>query len=141
MESSTAAASAPPVAVKRFAFKKKGTFANGDPVMPEDVAPVKAPVDATKAVLAIVLNHTAEVFHGVVDAICEHYSLSKEEVMGVVVAHPKFTEVIAHPVLNDMGFLTKEEVSAPLSAPPPPKKPFKIVKKVKAPSGAAEPSA
>ena len=109
----------------KFAFKAKKTTANGEPAA--FVKPAAEPKDAMKAVAAIVLNHTAEVFYAVVEAIADKYGLDKEAMTAAISEHPKFKEITLHPVLNDMGFLTKAEEEASVSAVP--KKKFVFKKK------------
>ncbi len=71
-----------------------------------------------KTVLSIVLQHTADIFEGVVDAIAESYHLDKEEMMDIIRKHPKFTEPILHPALAALG--TPATAAAP--EPTKPKK-------------------
>jgi len=100
---------------KKFVFKTKAALPNGTPV--PVVEKPKTAEDATKAVLAIVLNHTAETFHGIVNAISEHYKLDKDEMMSVVVNHPSFKEGVVDPVLNDLGFLGLNACDAEVAKP------------------------
>jgi hypothetical protein len=67
--------------------------------------PVSGATEGTIAALHIVLKHTADVFHGVVDAIAEHYGLNKDEMMDVIAKHPKYTGIVQNPVLEDLGYL------------------------------------
>jgi hypothetical protein len=71
--------------------------------------PVSDATDGTIAALHIVLNHTADVFRGVVDAIAEHYGLDKDEMMSVIQKHPKYTGILQNPVLEDLGYLHKNK--------------------------------
>lgn len=113
---------------KKFVFKTKAALPNGTPV--PIVEKPKTAEDATKAVLAIVLNHTAETFHGIVNAISEHYKLDKDEMMSVVINHPSFKEGVVDPVLNDLGFLGLNASGAPEPVEPAkPTKKFVIKKK------------
>lgn len=106
---------------KKFQFVKKEAFMNGEPYVP---TPVKDKKDAMNAVLSVVLNHTADVFRGVIDAISEHYKIDKDEMMDIVTSHPAYTSIVLNPVLNDLGYLSKEE-----AVPPPEPKPKKSTTK------------
>jgi len=114
---------------KKFVFKTKAALPNGTPV--PVVATPKTAEDATKAALAIVLNHTAETFHGIVNAISEHYKLDKDEMMRVVVNHPSFKEGVVDPVLNDLGFLGLNTPAPEAPDAPQAVKPKKFVIKKK----------
>jgi hypothetical protein len=110
---------------KSFAFKKKAKLANGTSV--PALKPVEGPKEAMKAVMAITLNHTAEVLMAVVEAIADTYTLDKEEMMAAIVEHPAYKAVTLDPVLNDMGFLT--ETAHPTTVP---KKKRFVIKKTAA---------
>ena len=121
---------------KKFQFVKKPATVNGEPYVP---TPVKDKKDAMNALLCVVLNHTAEVFHGIVDAISDHYKIDKDEMMDIVTGHPAYTSIVLSPVLNDLGYLSKPEESV---APKPKKSTTKkVVSKAPepAPAPAAEP--
>ena len=94
----------------KFQFKKK-PLANGAEV--PKVVPVKNAKDGMRAVLGIVMNHTAEILNGVVEAIAAKYGLDKEEMLASVAEHPAVTGVVLNPALNDLGFLFEEEVTQP----------------------------
>lgn len=55
----------------------------------------------------------AEVFEAMMDIVSETYKLDKEEMLATIQAHPKFTEIQLHPVLDDMGFGLAEPAAAP----------------------------
>jgi hypothetical protein len=91
--------------------------------------PVTNPTEGTIAALHILLNHTADVFHAIVGAVSEHYKLDKDEMMTVILKHPKYTGVSVNPVLQDMGYLYKEIAPAarlPAEVIDAPKTKFKI---------------
>ena len=114
--------------------KEETTLVNGEEFK---AVPVKDGTSAMHAVLAMTLKHTADVFHAVLDAVADHYKISKDEMMDVVLAHPAYKGVVLDPVISDLGFL--RQADAPVSAPPaeaPKPKAKKFVVK-KALSGAA----
>jgi hypothetical protein len=111
--------------MSKFIFKAKKVDASGEPI--KQIAPIKGPSTAMSAVLNIIANHTAEVFHAVVDAISEKYKIDKDEMMGVIINHPAYTAITTNPVLNDIETLTEEPVPEPVTVPVSPK--FKIKKK------------
>lgn len=76
---------------------------------------VKDGKTAMHAALSIILNHTAEVFHGVVDAISDHYKISKDEMMDVILSHPAYTSITTNPVINDLGYMQPEPEAKPKS--------------------------
>jgi hypothetical protein len=81
------------------------------------------PVDAKsgmQAALTILFSHTADVFEGVVEAIADKYKLDKGEMISVIVAHPAFTKIKLHPILEELG---------PEPSPEPLKPSVKAVKK------------
>ncbi len=69
---------------------------------------VKDGRSALAAVLHMTLAHTADVFHAVLDAVSDHYKISKDEMMDVVLKHPAYTEVTLSPTLNDLGYFPPE---------------------------------
>ncbi len=121
------------MATKKFQFKKTEeqptVLASGEAYQPHEVKDGKT---AMAAALHLTLAHTAEVFHGIVDAISEHYKIPKDEMMDVVMAHPAYTGITVSPVLTDLGYFAP----APAPEAPKPKKKF-VVKKAVA-STAAE---
>ena len=90
---------------------------------------------ALSALLAITMNHTAEVFHGVLDGITEHYKIDKAEMMEVIKAHPSYKNIQTPTIINDLCYFDPAVVAAatttvspaPATAPPKPKA-FKIRK-------------
>jgi hypothetical protein len=117
------------MASKKFQFKKTeeqpAVLASGETYQPHEVKDGKA---ALAVVLHLTLAHTADVFHGIVNAISEHYKIPKDEMMDVVMAHPAYTGVIQNPVLTDLGYFA----SAPEA--PKPKKKFVVKKAAAAPA-------
>ena len=101
-------------APKKFVFKAKPAMMNGEPYV---ATPVNDKKDALKAVLSIVMAHTADVFHGIVDAISDHYKIDKDEMMDVIMSHPAYNSIICSPVLNDLGYLSKPDEPAPAPVP------------------------
>lgn len=128
----------PPPTVKMASSKPKFTFksetttlASGEEFKPAPVTDGKA---AMSALLSITLKHTADVLHGVLDAVSEHYKIPKDEIMDVVLQHPAYKEITLDPVLSDLGFLrTAEPVAEPQANPKPVKKKFTVIKKVVTP--------
>ena len=122
--------------------KEEATLVSGEAFK---AVPVKDGASAIHAVLAMTLKHTADVFHAVLDAVADHYKISKDEMMDVVLAHPAYTGVVLDPVISDLGFLRPaDEVpkatapAAAAEAPKPKAKKFVVKKAISgAPSGAA----
>ena len=120
----------------KFAFKREtATLASGEEFKPAPVADGKT---AMHALLSLTLKHTADVLHGVLDAVSEHYKIPKDEIMDVVLQHPAYKEITLDPVLSDLGFLRTAEPVAEAAAPPQekpkaPKKKFTVIKKVVTP--------
>ena len=96
---------------------------------------------ALSALLAITMNHTAEVFHGVLDGITEHYKIDKAEMMEVIKAHPSYKNIETPTIINDLCYFDPAVVAAaaptvvsPTPAPistvvsPTKPRPFKIRK-------------
>ncbi len=103
---------------------------------------VKDGKTAMHAVMSIFMNHSAEVFHGVVDAISDHYKIPKDEMMDVILSHPAYTQIGVNPILNDLYYLRPEAVKPESEEKPEPApKPKKryVVKKAVAPAAAPEP--
>lgn len=98
---------------------------------------VKDGKTAMHAVMSIFINHSAEVFHGVVDAISDHYKIPKDEMMDVILSHPAYTDIMVNPILNDLFYLRPEaaaaQAPAAVTAEPKPKKKY-VVKNPVAPS-------
>jgi len=91
------------------------------------VPKMSKPVDAKsgmQAALTILFSHTADVFEGVVEAIADKYKLDKEEMISVIVAHPAFTKIKLHPILQELG-----PEHSPEHSPEPFKPSVKAVKK------------
>jgi hypothetical protein len=103
------------MATKKFVFKSKPTDAVGNPM--KQIAAVKGPNTAMSAVINILTNHVAEVFHAIVDGISEKYAIDKEEMMAVILNHPAYVEITGNPVINDIETLTGEP--APKEVPNP----------------------
>jgi hypothetical protein len=121
---------------RKFAFKREtATLASGEEFK---AAPVADGKTAMHAILSITLKHTADVLHGVLDAVADHYKIPKNEIMDVVLQHPAYKEITLDPVLSDLGFLREEPVAketAPSQEKPKavPKKKFTVIKKVATP--------
>jgi hypothetical protein len=102
---------------------------------------VKDGKTAMHAVMSIFMNHSAEVFNGIVDAISDHYKISKDEMMDVILSHPAYTQIAVNPILNDLFYLRPEAVKPE----PKPKKRYVVKKAAPAampvPPVAAEPDA
>jgi len=117
------------MSAKKFQFKKaeaEGTvLASGEAYAPHDVKDGKT---ALAAVLHLTLNHTADVFHGIVDAISEHYKIPKDEMMDVVMAHPAYTAITLSPMLADLGYFAQPKAES--KPEPKPKKKFVVKKAV-----------
>jgi len=79
---------------------------------------IKGPKDAMLATLDIVLAHTADVFHAVVEAISEKYGLDKEEMFEAIRTHPAYCSIEMHPSVRDLDYQLAEE--APAAAAPQP---------------------
>jgi hypothetical protein len=91
---------------------------------------------ALSALLAITMNHTAEVFHSVLDGISEHYKIDKAEMMEVIMAHPSYKNIQTPTIINDLCYFdpavvavaTAAATSAPAPTAPAKPKAFKIRK-------------
>jgi len=62
------------------------------------------------------MNHTAEVFHGVLDGITEHYNIDKAEMMEVIKAHPSYKNIQTPTIINDLCYF-EPAVVAQATAP------------------------
>jgi len=71
---------------------------------------------ALSALLAITMNHTAEVFHGVLDGITEHYNIDKAEMMEVIKAHPSYKNIQTPAIINDLCYFEPAVVAAATTA-------------------------
>ncbi len=109
---------------------------------------------AYAASLHLVFNHIAE-FHSVmVRIISEKYGIPEEHIFETVRSDPRFSSLIAEPVVQSMGYFEEDDLSAALQkmkvtdtpmedaaaasgAPPPPKK--KLMRRSKKPAATAEP--
>lgn len=115
-------------------FKREtATLVSGEEFKPASVTDGKT---AIHALLAITLKHTADVLHGVLDAVSEHYKIPKDEIMDVVLQHPAYKGIVLDPIISDLGFLRTEEQAPkpePPKANPPTKKKFTVIKKVATP--------
>lgn len=89
---------------------------------------VKDGKTALATVLHMTLAHTADVFHAVLDAVSDHYKISKDEMMDVVLQHPSYTGVVLSPVIVDLGYFAPP--GAEMKSPQKPKKKF-VVKQPK----------
>ena len=65
---------------------------------------IQDPKSAYAATLHMVLKHTADVFLTIVDVMAEKYGHSAEEMAETILAHPKFTEMYANPMIHDLGY-------------------------------------
>ncbi len=119
--------------------KEEATLVSGEEFK---AVPVKDGASAMHAVLAMTLKHTADVFHAVLDAVADHYKISKDEMMDVVLAHPAYKGAVLDPVISDLGFLRQADapVAAPAADAPKPKAKKFVVKKPAAPSAAPPPA-
>lgn len=93
-------------------------MASGEAYVPHEVKDGKA---ALSAVLHMTLAHTADVFHGILDAVSDHYKISKDEMMDVVMNHPAYKGVTLSPVLNDLGYFPETPAVKPPESDPEPK--------------------
>lgn len=115
-----------------FTFKSEPVTCIGEtePYKPIEVKDGKT---AMHAVMSIFMNHTAEVFHGVVDAISDHYKISKDEMMDVILSHPAYTQIAVNPILNDLHYL-RPEAKGPVAPQPKPKRKYVVKAAVASPS-------
>jgi hypothetical protein len=93
-----------------------------------------------KAALHIVLKHTADIFEAVVGIVAEKYELDQEEMLSMIVSHPKWSQLQMNPVLHDLGYglAPAAAVEAPVEAPVAPQEPKKRVWSEEAKKKAAE---
>lgn len=107
-------------------------MATGDAYVP---IPIKDGKAAMTACLHMILKHTADVFEGIVDIVSEKYGIDKEEMMTVVMDHPRFKDMSANPIVEDLGYImdTREATAVP-AVPATEEKKTKVFKiKPKAP--------
>ena len=109
---------------KKFIIKRTEPMRVEEEVFP--FTPVKDGPTAMHAVLAILLEHTSDVFHAVVEAISDHYKIDKEEMMDAVLNHPVYKKQKDNFVFIDMGYLPNKDTT-----PPPPEKPVEETVKPK----------
>ncbi len=96
---------------------------------------VKNGKTAMTACLHMILKHTADVFEGIMEIVSEKYGIDKDEMMDVVMDHPRFKDMSSNPVVEDLGYIidTRQEPAAapPIEEPAKPKtRVFKIKPKV-----------
>ena len=95
------------MATKKFTIRRSAPV----PAAPK----VKGPSSALAAVLTMTFAHTAEVFEVFATAVSEHYGINREEMFGVIRAHPSWEAIQLHPALKDLGYLPSD---APAAEPP-----------------------
>ena len=95
------------MATKKFTIRRSPA--------PEGAPKVKGPSSALAAVLTMTFAHTAEVFEVFATAVSEHYGIDREEMFGVIRAHPSWEAIQLHPALKDLGYLPSD---APAAEPP-----------------------
>lgn len=110
---------------KKFVIKRTEPMRVEEEVFP--FTPVKDGPTAMHAVLSILLQHTSDVFHAVVEAVSDHYKIDKEEMMDAVLSHPAYKKQKDNVVFIDMGYLPKKDelTEPPIEEPVKPKK-FKV---------------
>ena len=109
---------------KKFIIKRTEPMRVEEEVFP--FTPVKDGPTAMNAVLSILLQHTSEVFHAVVEAVSDHYKIDKEEMMDAVLKHPAYKKQKDNHVFIDMGYLPNNiSAEEPVKEPVKPKK-FKV---------------
>ncbi len=78
--------------------------------------PIGDSKDAFRAALAMILKHTADMFVVILEAVSDKYGHDVNEMMQVVIDHPKYKEFQLHPVLYDMGYLERPAAAAAATA-------------------------
>lgn len=126
--------------IKMAASKEAVQMATGEAYQP---TPVKDGKTAMTACLHIILKHTADVFEGIVGIVSEKYGIDKDEMMSVVMDHPRFKDMSSNPVVEDLGYImdTREAAEAPAAptAPVTEEKKTKVFKiKPKVPKASAD---
>ena len=116
--------------IKMAASKEAVQMATGEEYV---ATPVKDGRSAMTACLHIILKHTADVFEGIVDIVSEKYGIEKDEMMAVVMDHPRFKDMSANPIVQDLGYIldTREgarEVTAVPAVPATEEKKTKVFK-------------
>ena len=90
----------------------------GDPVVMTatgesyETPPVKDGKDAMRAVVHMMLKHTADMLITMVDIIADEYKLDREDMMKTVLDHPKYKDMYVNPVIYDLGYLPSRTVAA-----------------------------
>lgn len=77
-------------------------LANGELYAP---APVKDGNTAMRAVVHMMLKHTADMLVTMVDIVAEEHGLNKDEMMETIIQHPKYKDMYVNPVIYDLGYL------------------------------------
>ncbi len=114
---------------------------NGETYTPVPITDGKT---AMRACLHMILKHTADMFEGLVDVVAEKYKLDKEEMMNVIIDHPRFKEMSVDPVMLDLGYILDPAGAAGAAEPPKKIRIMKIKPKTAnatATAAALEPSA
>ena len=73
---------------------------------------IQDPKSAYAATLHMILKHTGDVFLTIVDIVAEKYGHSPEEMAETILAHPKFNEMYANPMIHDLGYFDTKPAAA-----------------------------
>jgi hypothetical protein len=98
--------------------------------------PVKTPSEGMRAIVHVVLQHTAEFFDHIVKAVGEKYGISEDELSAVITSHPEYSKLKINPLMGDQTSLSPAATAAVVAdlAPPVIRK-FKLLKKASTKTG------
>jgi hypothetical protein len=125
--------------IKTATHKNEPVFmdSNGTsvPYIPKEIVGHR---EAYAVTLNLLFKHIADFHTNMIAIIAEKYALDAAEMIGVVCEDPRYQQMLQHPVIESMGYFSKEDLAKQIPAAEVAAEPKKVVMKLKKKKAKAE---
>jgi hypothetical protein len=107
--------------IKTATHKNEPVFmdSNGSsvPYIPKEIVGHR---EAYAVTLNLLFKHIADFHTNMIAIIAEKYNLDAAEMIGAVCEDPRYQQMLQHPVIESMGYFSKEDLAKQIPAAPTP---------------------
>ena len=113
--------------IKTATHKNEPVFmdSNGTsvPYIPKEIVGHR---EAYAVTLNLLFKHMADFHTNMIAIIAEKYNLDAAEMIGVICEDPRYQQMLQHPVIESMGYFSKEDLAKQIPAPAPAPAPAEV---------------